>query len=167
MPFSKGTLRKTLWWGGKKSGMFIGWSGQVDDLLILALDGPDTEPFRIKLVEATDWSYCELTAAQGTGHSEAWGRTARVVTQNPKDWQLVLMTMKRSIWLNTDFLFLNKTNRTNPTNKTKQKPQKTQTKNTSKARLEEQKLELYRCESVIFFVHMPWSSHNVDISAGS
>lgn len=69
----------------------------MEDLLILALDGPDTDPFRIKLVEATGQNYCELMAKQGTGHSEAWGRTARVVTQNPEDRQLLLMTVKCSI----------------------------------------------------------------------
>lgn len=154
----------------KKSGMFIGWSGQVEDLLILALDGPDIDPFRIKLVEATDHNYCELMAKQGTGHSEAWGRTAGAVTQNPEDRQLLLMTMKCSIWLNVAFLFLNKTNKQNQSNKqnqTETSKKKIQPKTTWKARFEEQKLELTRCESVICFVHMPWSSHNVDISAGS
>lgn len=104
----------------KKSGMFIGWSGQVEDLLILALDGPDTDPFRTELVEATDQNYCGLMAKQGTGHSEAWVRTARVVTQNPEDRQLLLMTMKCSIWLNVAFLFLNKTNKQNQSNKQNQ-----------------------------------------------
>lgn len=69
----------------------------MKDSLILALDGPDTDPFRIKLVEVTDESYCELPARQGMGNSEAWGRTARVAMQNSKGWHLLLMTVKCSI----------------------------------------------------------------------
>lgn len=69
----------------------------MKDSLILALDGLDTDPFRIKLVEVTDQSYCELTAKQGTGNSEAWSRTARVATQTPEDWHLSLMTIKCNI----------------------------------------------------------------------
>jgi len=63
----------------------------VKDSLILALDGIDTDPFRIKPGEVTGQIYYDLTAKQGTGISEAWGRTARVATQNPKDGHFLLI----------------------------------------------------------------------------
>lgn len=60
------------------------------------------------------------------------------------------------------FLFLNK-------NKTSENLRKTPNQNqrTFKVRLEEYRLKLYERKYVIFFVHVLWASHNIDISAGS
>lgn len=60
------------------------------------------------------------------------------------------------------FLFLNK-------NETSENLRKTPNQNqrTFKVRLEEYRLKLYERKYVIFFVHVLWSSHNIDISAGS
>lgn len=60
------------------------------------------------------------------------------------------------------FLFLNK-----QTNEQKHKKTLKQNHHTSKIRLENKKLKLYKHECLIFFVHMSWSSHNIAISAGS